>query len=487
MTIRISFHCFSASAWMIKRFAQTASVRVATISSISFSLLDPTLLPTTNPTETNRHGGIFPVFNPAATEKEFENGQAVLAMVQSLDRHTVKTKIESSASALPSWRDETTGLTRYRILQQLSQLMLSNKQDLAKIMTLESGKPLNESYAEIHYASSYIEFYAGEAIRSTSAGGGVLIPTPFQYPDGKPKGTIMAIQQAVGVTAMITPWNFPLAMMARKVAPALAVGCTALVKPSDVTPLTALAFETLAHRAGIPKSVLQVIPVCKEETPNVGRELCTHPSIRKISFTGSSHVGKTLMRLASDSVKQLSLELGGNAPFIVFEDADLDQAVEAAVSSKFRNAGQTCVCADRFIIHESVVDGFVSKLKEQVLKIKVGIGMNEGTTMGPLISRDAVHRVKEWVQEALSCAETQWVLGGSPLPHLGPNFFEPTIIQNVNTCTRLWQSEIFGPVVAITTFRHEDEALELANREKQGLASYFCTRDASRIFRFASR
>jgi succinate-semialdehyde dehydrogenase/glutarate-semialdehyde dehydrogenase len=472
----------------LSRWTRSPHCTMSTLCSTFFSLDDPTLLPTTT-TEIQPQRHEFPVLNPAATEREIENGQAVIAMVESMDRNHVKSRIEESASALSSWRDETTGLARSRILQQLSHLLIRNKKDLAKIMTLESGKPLRESYAEIQYASSYIDFYAGEAIRSTSAGGGSLIPTPFQYEDGKPKGTIMTLQQAVGVTAMITPWNFPLAMLARKVAPALAVGCTTLIKPSDLTPLTAMAFETLSHRAGIPKTVLQVLPVCMEETSAVGMELCINPLIRKISFTGSTQVGKTLMRQGSDSVKRLSLELGGNAPFIVFEDADLDQAVLAAMSSKFRNAGQTCVCADRFIIHESILDAFTAKLKQHMRKINVGPGLVEGTTMGPLISRQAVQRLWDKVRDALHCTETpvQLVLGGSPISQLGPNYFEPTIISNVSTQTKLWTTETFGPVIAITSFCTEDEALELANRETEGLASYICTRDAARIFRFSSR
>lgn len=496
---------------IVTRFLSDESSRRfynAAVFSISFPLDNPTLFPTNSKNRTDKGGNLFPVFNPAAsceqlfdiskkkvtmakTEFSIEphNFQQSLAMVESVDSSMISSIIQTSSSILASWRDETTALHRSKILQQLSHLIHINRDDLANIMTLESGKPLHESYAEIQYASSYIDFYAGETIRPTSAGGGFLIPTPFQNLQGKPKGTLMAIQQAVGVTAMITPWNFPLAMITRKVAPALAVGCTTIVKPSDLTPLTALALQTLAQEAGLPSGVMQVIPVSKEETASVGLELCTNPLVRKISFTGSTSVGKLLLQQASDTVKRMSLELGGNAPFIVFEDADIDQAVQAATLSKFRNAGQTCVCADRFIIHESIEDIFIDKLKERVCKIKVGPGLLKETTMGPLISSAAMNRVWTKVQDALSCRETsvELVYGGSPMPQLGPNYFEPTILRNVSPSSHLWKSETFGPVVPITTFKYDEEALELANREKEGLAAYFCTRDLSRIFRFASR
>mmetsp|Transcript_16326 Transcript_16326/g.23818 ORF Transcript_16326/g.23818 Transcript_16326/m.23818 type:complete len:404 (-) Transcript_16326:611-1822(-) len=353
-------------------------------------------------------------------------------------------------------------------------------------MTMESGKPLAESKGEVAYGVSFLDYYAGEAIRPSSAGGGFIAPSPFTTDTGAPKGKIMAVQEAVGVTAMVTPWNFPIAMITRKVGPALAAGCTAIVKPSELTPLTAIALKVLADRAGVPDGVFELVTSDRESTADVGKEFCINPTIKKISFTGSTPVGKLLMKMSSDTVKRVSLELGGNAAFIVFDDADIDQAVDAAMSSKFRNAGQTCVCADRFLIHHSVEEEFISKLSKQVSQIQVGHGMKEGVTMGPVITKTSVSNIKEKVDKALS-EGAELAFGGSPLPELGPNFFEPTIVQNVKPSSLLWCTETFGPVVAITTFDTEEEAIELANDTTSGLASYFCTKDAERIFRVAGR
>mmetsp|Transcript_9531 Transcript_9531/g.13299 ORF Transcript_9531/g.13299 Transcript_9531/m.13299 type:complete len:404 (-) Transcript_9531:189-1400(-) len=353
-------------------------------------------------------------------------------------------------------------------------------------MTMESGKPLAESKGEVVYGTSFLDYYAGEAIRPTSAGGGFIAPTPFATGTGAPRGKIIAVQEAVGVTAMVTPWNFPIAMITRKVGPALAAGCTAVVKPSELTPLTAIAMKVLADRAGVPEGVFELVTSSRESTAEVGEEFCTNPTIKKISFTGSTPVGKLLMKMSSDTVKRLSLELGGNAAFIVFDDADIDQAVNAAMASKFRNAGQTCVCADRFIIHRSVEEEFVSKLTRKVSEIQVGSGVEEGTTMGPMISKIAVSKVKEKVDKALD-EGAELVIGGSPIPDLGPNFFQPTIVRNVRLDSMLWSTETFGPVVATTTFDTEKEAIELANDTTSGLASYFCSKDGERIFRVAGR
>jgi succinate-semialdehyde dehydrogenase/glutarate-semialdehyde dehydrogenase len=286
-------------------------------------------------------------------------------------------------------------------------------------------------------------------------------------------------------TALITPWNFPIAMITRKVGPALAAGCTCVLKPSELTPLTAIALETLSRRAGIPEGVFELVTADRELTREVGDEMCKNDIIKKISFTGSTPVGKLLMKQSSDTVKRLSLELGGNAAFLVFEDADIDVAVSAAISSKFRNAGQTCVCSDRFLVHTSVLDEFVEKLADKVKQLKVGHGMQDGVTMGPVISNVPVKNLSKKIDAALSEGAT-CVLGGSPLPALGPNFFEPTILTNVDSQSLIWCTETFGPVVAVKSFDTEEEALAIANDSSVGLASYICTRDVSRIFRVSS-
>jgi succinate-semialdehyde dehydrogenase/glutarate-semialdehyde dehydrogenase len=286
-------------------------------------------------------------------------------------------------------------------------------------------------------------------------------------------------------TGLITPWNFPIAMITRKVGPALAAGCTCVLKPSELTPLTAVALKTLATRAGVPEGVFELVTADRELTREVGDEMCANSIIKKISFTGSTPVGKLLMKQSSDTVKRMSLELGGNASFIVFDDANLDIAVNAAMASKFRNAGQTCVCSDRFLVHTAVVDEFVQQLSEKVEQMKVGHGLNDGVTMGPVISNVPVKNLSKKVEAAISEGAT-CVVGGSPLVDLGPNFFEPTILTNVDTKSLIWCTETFGPVVAVTTFDTEEEAVSMANDSTVGLASYICTCDISRIFRVSS-
>lgn len=390
---------------------------------------------------------------------------------------------------------------------------MENLEDMATIMTYESGKPLVESRGEVVYGTSFLEYYAAEALRPTSTGGGVLIPTPFVHPpppppstieEGSggvcgrphpslsppppPRGRILSINEAVGVCGLITPWNFPLAMITRKAGPALAAGCTIVLKPSDLTPLTAVALSVLATRAGIPKGVFELVTTDAPTTQEVGVELCGNPLVKKISFTGSTQVGKLLMSLSATTVKRLSLELGGNAPFIVFDDADIDLAVGGAMSSKFRNAGQTCVCADRFIVHKDVEAEFVTKLADKVTKLTVQHGMKEDggiPTMGPVISERQVHVLKEKVHDAIVAGAT-CITGGSPLVDIGTNYFEPTIVTNVKPSMSIWHTETFGPVVAITTFDTDEQALDLANDTRTGLASYFYTKDMSRIFRVSA-
>jgi len=353
-------------------------------------------------------------------------------------------------------------------------------------MTLESGKPLMESLGEIDYATSFIDLYSAEAIRPTSSGGGAIWPSPFVAADCRsPRGKIITVKEAVGVTAMITPWNFPISMITRKVAPALAAGCTVVLKPSEFTSLTAIILRNLAERAGVPRHVFQLIMADEETAPKVGTEFCSNEIVKKISFTGSTTIGKHLMKLSSSTVKRLSLELGGNAPFIVFKDADIDQAINSAIASKFRNAGQTCVCADRFLIHSSVATRFITGLCDKIKEIKVGPGIDVTSTMGPLISKSAVDKMVEKVAEAIS-EGGECILGGEPLS-IGPNYFAPTVIQNVNIESKLWRDETFGPIAAIRTFETEEEAISLANTSTTGLASYIFTQNMPRMFRVAAR
>jgi len=428
----------------------------------------------------------FDVVDPGASSNQFEDGSAVIAKVRRMGRDDTKQAIERANAALRGWKDETTALHRSDILSKWSALIKENSEDVAKIMTLESGKPLHESRGEVAYGTSFLDYYAGEAIRPNSAGGGYMSPSPFTAPgSGAPRGKIMALHEAVGVCGLITPWNFPIAMITRKAGPALAAGCTAVLKPSELTPLTAVALSVLAKRAGVPDGVFEVVTADRDLTREVGDEMCSNPIIKKISFTGSTPVGKLLMKQSSDTLKRLSLELGGNAAFVVFEDADIDIAVNAAMASKFRNAGQTCVCADRFIIQKSVEEAFVTKLAEKVIQLNIGHGMKDEVTMGPVISTLPVKNLKEKVDEAIVEGAT-CVVGGSPLPEHGPNYFAPTILTNVNPSSLIWCSETFGPVVAVKTFDSEDEALSLANDTPTGLASYFCTTDLSRIFRFSA-
>lgn len=449
----------------------------------SINLKDPSLL---RAPAITFHRESLEVYDPSSSKEDIENGSAVIGLVEVMDRNDARKAIERSKEAFEKWKSKTTGMERSIMLAKWSHLMTEHADDLAKIMTLESGKPMKESLGEVAYGKSFVDYYAGEALKSNSAGGGSLHPSPFSHADGAPRGKLLSMNQPVGVTAMVTPWNFPLAMIARKVAPALAAGCTVVLKPSELTPLSAIALKELANRAGIPENVFQVIVADKRTTPEVGEEFCKNPIVKKISFTGSTTVGKLLMKMSSDTVKRLSLELGGNAPFIVFEDANLEQAANAAIASKFRNAGQTCVCADRFIIHESVEEEFIQILLEKISQIKVGPGLNEETTMGPLIEECVVSNIQEKVDEAIADG-AECLVGGSPMTHVGPNFFEPTVLRNVLGESRIWNTETFGPVVAIRTFLHEDDAVELANDTNTGLASYFMTTDIDRIFRVSER
>lgn len=468
---------------LTKRYLSASSSSVLLSDTLSIKLKDPSLLTSWKPSVVeNDDLTWFDVYDPATSMINS------IAQVPSLHAH-VEPILETSQEALETkWRDGTTAAYRGSLLAQWSQLMLQPDilDDLAVIMTMESGKPLAESKGEIKYAASFLEYFAAEAIRPTN--GGFLVPTPFVQADGgsRPRGQIMAKQQAVGVCAMITPWNFPAAMITRKIGPALAAGCTAVIKPSELTPLSAIALCTLAERAGIPREVVQLVPSSTEHTPSVGASFCQDARVQKISFTGSTNVGKWLLEKSASTIKRMSLELGGNAPFIVFEDADLELSSAAAVASKFRNAGQTCVCADRFLVHSSVHDAFVKRVMERVQSLRLGNGMEEDTTLGPLISLKAVENVDAKVKQAVEMGATLHT-GGHLRSEIGPQFYEPTILSNVTVDSDIWQLETFGPVMAIRAFDTECEATSIANDSSVGLASYFCTKDLSRAFRVADR
>jgi succinate-semialdehyde dehydrogenase/glutarate-semialdehyde dehydrogenase len=375
-------------------------------------------------------------------------------------------------AALPAWRAKT-AKERGILLRRWYDLILANQEDLAVLMTLEQGKPLVEARGEVAYGASFIEWFAEEGKRVY----GEVIPAPT----GDKR--LLVIKQPVGVTAAITPWNFPIAMITRKVAPALAAGCTSVVKPAEATPLSALALAELAVRAGIPSGVLNIITTARPAV--VGGVLTASPIVRKLSFTGSTPVGKRLMAACADTVKRVSLELGGNAPFIVFDDADLDAAVRGALASKYRNAGQTCVCANRLLVQDGVYDAFAAKLSEAVAQMKVDDGLEAGTQIGPLINEAAVKKVEGLVADAVTKG-AKVVLGGSRHAR-GGNFYAPTVLTDVTPEMAMAREEIFGPVAPLFRFKTDDEAVQMANDTCYGLASYFYSRDIGRIWRVAEQ
>ncbi|WP_019700606.1 NAD-dependent succinate-semialdehyde dehydrogenase [Paracidovorax oryzae] len=379
--------------------------------------------------------------------------------------------IDAAHRAWPAWRARTAG-ERAALLARWHALILANHDDLARIMTAEQGKPLAEARGEIGYAASFIQWFAEEAKRVY----GETVPAPVA------SQRIVVVREPVGVCAAITPWNFPAAMITRKAGPALAAGCTMVVKPASQTPLTALALAVLAERAGIPPGVLSVVTGPAGE---VGTELATNPLVRKLSFTGSTEVGRHLMQQTAATVKKVSMELGGNAPFIVFDDADLDAAVEGALVSKFRNAGQTCVCANRLYVHARVYDAFARKLVEALRALRVGPGAEEGVRIGPLIDEAAVRKVEEHIADAVA-GGAQVALGGRRHA-LGRSFFEPTVLTGVTQSMRVAREETFGPLAPLFRFDTEDEVVAMANDTEFGLASYFYARDIGRAWRVAER
>ena len=404
-------------------------------------------------------GNTFVVTNPA-------NGESI-AEVASCGADETRRAIEAAEKAQSEWRSRGPK-DRAGILRKWFNLMMEAQDDLAEILTAEQGKPLAESRAEIAYGASYIEWFAEEAKRIY----GDTIPAP----SGDKR--IVVIKQPVGVVACITPWNFPNAMLTRKIAPALAAGCAVVCKPANATPLSALAFVELSERAGVPPGVINVVA---GRTSEIGNELTSNPIVRKLTFTGSTPVGKKLMAACSETVKRTSMELGGNAPFIVFDDADLDEAVKGAMICKYRNAGQTCVCANRILVQEGIYDEFAKKFAAVAAKLQIGNGSADGVTMGPLINEGAANDVMEFIEDAVAKGASV-ALGGSR-SDLGSCFIEPTILTNVSEDMRVFSEEIFGPVAPIFKFSTEEEAISMANDTEFGLACYFYSRDVGRIWR----
>ncbi len=405
----------------------------------------------------------FDVLNPATGE--------VIAKVAKAGKQETQAAIEAAARAFPGWRAKT-AKARSEILHRWYRLIIDNKDWLAQLMTAEQGKPLKEAAGEVEYAASFIQWFAEQAKRAN----GEIIP-PVQ------NGTrILATREPVGVVAAITPWNFPMAMLTRKLGPALAAGCTGVIKPANNTPLSAFALLALAQQAGVPDGVLNAVA---GNTSQISDAIMASHEVRKISFTGSTEVGKTLMRNAADTVKKVSLELGGNAPYIVFDDADLDAAVEGAIANKFRNAGQVCVSVNRFFIQDGIYDRFVNQLAQAVKQLKVGDGTQEGVVVGPLIEPAAVKKVQQHVDDALSKGAR--VLAGGKPHALGGNFWQPTVLADARDDMLLAQEETFGPVAACLRFQTEEEVIERANATPYGLAAYFYTQNLQRVFRVASQ
>ena len=405
-------------------------------------------------------GSGFDVINPATGE--------VIATVPDMGADETRAAIEAADAAWPQWRAKT-AKERAAILRKLYFLMMENQEDLAQILTAECGKPIAEGRGEIAYGASFIEWFGEEAKRAY----GDVIPAPFN------DRRIVVDKQPIGVCVAITPWNFPIAMVTRKVGPALAAGCPMILKPAQDTPLSALALVELASRAGVPDGVFSV--VTSSSGPKVGNEMTANPIVRKLSFTGSTATGKILMRQCADTVKKLSLELGGNAPFIVFDDADVDAAVQGAMASKYRNTGQTCVCVNRFLVQDGIYDLFAEKLVAAVEAMNIGNGAEEGNDQGPLINQAGAEKVEDHVQDAVGKGATI-ATGGKPHA-LGGTYYEPTVLTGITTDMKIAKEETFGPVSALFRFETEDQAIAMANDTEFGLAAYFYTRDAARVWR----
>jgi succinate-semialdehyde dehydrogenase/glutarate-semialdehyde dehydrogenase len=406
-------------------------------------------------------GGTIAVDNPATGD--------IIGTVPKLGTVETRAAIQAADHALPEWRRKT-AKERAAVLRRWYDLMIAHQEDLARLMTIEQGKPLVESRGEVVYAASFLEWFGEEAKR-------VYGDT---IPGHQPDKRIVVIKQPIGVVACITPWNFPLAMITRKAGPAIAAGCTVVLKPASQTPFSALALAELAERAGVPKGVFNVVTGSASE---IGGELTANPAVKKLSFTGSTEIGKLLMQQCAATVKKVSLELGGNAPFIVFDDADLDAAVEGAMASKYRNTGQTCVCVNRIYVQDGVYDAFAAKLAEAVKRLKPAPGLEAGATQGPLIDDKAVAKVEEHIEDALSKGAR--VVVGGKRHALGGRFFEPTVLADVDPAALMAREETFGPVAPLFRFKTDDEAIAMANDTEFGLAAYFYSRDIGRVWRVA--
>ena len=407
---------------------------------------------------------LFEVNNPA--------NQQIIAQVPNMTPTDALRAVDTAYAALPAWKART-GKDRAQLLRRWFELMNRDADRLARLMTEEQGKALMEAKGEVTYAASFIEWFAEEAKRVM----GAIPASPWS------DKRMMVLKQAIGVCVSITPWNFPLAMITRKVAPAIAAGCTIVIKPAEQTPLSALALAELAKEAGIPDGVINIVTADAKNSVAIGKVLCDSPLVRHLSFTGSTPVGRILMEQCAPTIKKVALELGGHAPFIVFEDADLDAAVSGAMQSKYRNAGQTCVCTNRFYVHESLHDAFVEKLVQASKRLVIGPGLDKGVQLGPLIDQQAIDKVEQHVQDAV--AKGARLMTGGKRHALGGTFYEPTVLAGVKKGMLITEEETFGPVAAVIPFTSESEVIEMANDSEYGLASYFYSKDISRIWRVA--
>lgn len=440
----------------------TAAARAQHAATLRDRLKDPSLLKEACYIDGAWVGTpVFAVNNPATGVE--------IAKVPQLGAGDTTKAVEAAQRAFPAWAKHT-AKQRSNTLRKWFELITANREDLALILTSEQGKPLSEALGEVDIGAAYIEFFAEEARRVY----GETIPT--QRPDAR----LLAIKQPIGVCGAITPWNFPNSMITRKVSPALAAGCTVVLKPANETPLSALALAVLAEKAGIPKGVLNIVT---GDAPPIGKVLCEHPAVRFVGFTGSTAVGKILYQQASVGVKRLGLELGGNAPFVVFDDADIDAAVEGAIVSKYRNMGQTCVCANRLYAQDKIYDEFVKKLSAKVAAMKIGDGTESGVTQGPLINMKAIDKVERHIADAVQRGAK--VVTGGKRSELGRSFFEPTVLAHVKPDSLLSQEETFGPLAAVIRFKDEADVIAMCNASPFGLASYFYSRDLGRVWRVA--
>lgn len=397
-----------------------------------------------------------------------------IASVPDMNVEDCELAVKSAEEAFQHWKN-TTAKERSILLRKWYDLLVQNQNELAKVLTLEAGKPLKESLGEVFYGNSFVEWFAEEAKRCY----GEVIPAPVKGRE------MVVIKQPIGVVGLITPWNFPHAMITRKAGAALAAGCTCVIKPAEDTPFTALALAELAEQAGIPKGVINVVTSSRSNAPDIGKYLCESPAIAGISFTGSTAVGKLLYQQCAQGVKRVSLELGGNAPFIVFSNANIDKAVEGAIASKFRNCGQTCISANRFLIHEDVYDEFVQKLADNIkLQLVVGDGKNPSCNVGPLINNEQVKKVEGILNDAVSKGATV-VTGGNRATNIGERFFEPTVLTNIKPNMVCYKEEIFGPLAICIKFKSEEDCIKIANSTERGLAGYFYSNDVAQVWRVA--